>query len=614
MRTLGFHFAAVTAAVTTTMAASMFASPAWAAHAYSLWGDVKYPAGFTHFDYVNPNAPKGGELVAVSNLRVSTFDKYNPFTSKGTSPAYLSEMLFDSLLTGSNDELGTAYGLLAEDIDVPPDGLSATFKLRSNARFHDGKPVQAADVKYTFDTLNSKYVSPGYRTVLEDVERVEVLSLLTVRFVFKRKNRELPLTVGGLPIFSREWGKGKKFDEVVTDVPIGSGRYKIGDVKYGKDITYVRDPSYWGDKLNVNVGSGNFNRITIKIYKDNVARLEGLKAGEYDFMQFYSAADWARRAKGKRFDSGDLVKGEFQHSLPTGFQSYIFNTRRELFKDIRVRQAIGLAHDFNWMSRQLFYGQYKPVNGLFGNTECESKGSPSPEELALLEPWRSQIPPAVFGPVARQPNADGQDQLRENLRRAQALLKDAGWTVQDGVLRNAQGWPMVIEYVDSAESRASTLSAWQRNLAKLGIELKLRATDFSLYQQRLQKFDYDMASLAFQGTNNPGAEYADLFGSKAADVEDSGNYSGIKNKTVDALIERMVTAQNKTDFFASCRALERVISQSHIMVPQWYSGKHNVAYNPRKLVKPAITPPYYRADTWLMGYWWAASAEASVKK
>jgi microcin C transport system substrate-binding protein len=587
--------------------AAFLTAPAWAAHGYALWGDLKYPAGFAHFAYVNPIAPKGGELVAVSNIRTSTFDKYNPFTIKGNSPAYLSEMLFDTLLVGSSDELGSGYGLLAEDVEVPADGMSATFKLHTNARFHDGKPVQAADVKHSFDTLNSKYTTPGYRTLLEDVERAEVLGPLTVRFVFKRKNRELPLTVGSLPIFSREWGKGKTFDQVVTDTPIGSGRYKIGPVVYGKDITYVRDPSYWGDKLNVNIGGGNFDRITIKIYKDNVARLEGMKAGEFDFMQFYSAGDWARRANGKRFDSGDIVKGEFKHSLPAGFQSYIFNTRREQFKDIRVRQAIGLAHDFNWMSRQLFYGIYKPVNGLFGNTACEAKGLPSPEELALMEPYRALIPADAFGTAARQPNADGQDNLRANLRRAQALLKDAGWTVKDGVLRNAQGWPMVIEYIDSQESKGATLSSWQRNLAKLGIELKLRATDFALYQQRLQKFDYDMASLAFPGTNNPGSEYADLFGSKAATVEDSGNYSGIQNKAVDSLINTMVTAQNKADFYASCKALERVISHSHIMVPQWYGGQHNVAYNPRKIIKPAITPQYYRADSWLIGNWWSAS-------
>jgi microcin C transport system substrate-binding protein len=588
------------------------ASPAWASHAYSLWGDIKYPPGFAHFDYVNPKAPKGGELVAVSNLRVSTFDKYNPFTIKGSVPAYLSEMLFESLLTGSADELGTAYGLLAEDVEVAADGLSATFKLRSNARFHDGKPVLAADVKHSFDMLISKYAQPGFRTLLEDVDRVELVDPLTVRYIFKRKNRELPLTVGGLPVFSREWGKGKTFDQIVTDIPIGSGRYKIGPVVYGKDITYVRDPSYWGEKLNVNVGAGNFDRITIKIYKDNVARLEGLKAAEFDFMQFYSAGDWARRANGKRFSSGDIVKGEFKHSLPTGFQSYIFNTRRDLFKDVRVRQAIGLAHDFNWMSRQLFYGLYKPVNGLFGNTDCAAIGLPNAQESALLEPWRSELPPDTFGSMARQPNADGNEQLRENLRRAQALLKEAGWNVQGGVLRNAKGEALVIDYLDSQEARGATLSSWQRNLSKLGIQLKLRAVDFALYQQRLAKFDFDMISINFPGTNSPGAEYADLFGSKAAQVEDSGNYSGVQSKAVDALIDRMVTAQNKAELLPACRALERVIAHSHLMIPQWYSGQHNVAYNPRKIAKPEKTPKYYRADGWLLTMWWAQSAGSRV--
>jgi microcin C transport system substrate-binding protein len=585
--------------------AGLTTAPVWAAHAYSLWGDIKYPAGFAHFDYANPKAPKGGELVAVSNLRVSTFDKYNPFTIKGTSPAYLSEMLFESLLTSSADELGTAYGLLAEDVDVASDGMSATFKLRQNARFHDGKPVLAEDVKYSFDTLNGKYVSPAYRSALEDVDRAEVISPSVIKFHFKRKNRELPLTVGGLPVFSREWGKGKTFDKVITDTPIGSGRYKIGPVNYGKDITYVRDPKYWGDALNVNAGSGNFERITIKIYKDNVARLEGLKAGEFDFMQFYSAGDWSRRAVGKRFDSGDLTKGVFKHSLPTGFQSYVFNTRLPKFQDVRVRQAIGLAHDFNWMSRLLFYGIYKPVNGLFGNTDCAASGLPGAEELALLEPLRSQVPSAVFGSMAMQPNADGKDNLRNNLVRARDLLAESGWTVQGGVLKNAKGEAMTIEYLDSQESKSATLASWQRNLAKLGISLKLRAVDFALYQQRLQKFDFDMVSLAFGGTNNPGAEYADMFGSKAADVEDSGNYAGLKNKAIDSLIDRMVTAQTKAELLPACRAFERVIAHSHTMVPQWYSGQHNLAYNPRKLAKPAVEPKYYKADAWLLNNWWA---------
>ncbi len=577
----------------------------WAAHAYALWGDIKYPPGFNHFDYVNPNAPKGGELVLVSNLRVSTFDKYNPFTIKGTEPAYLSGLLFETLLTSSLDEAATGYGLLAEDVTVADDGLSAVFKIRPQARFHNGQPVQAADVKHSFDTLMGKYAKPGYKSQFEDVERAVVVDALTVRFDFKRKNRELPLTVGGIPVFSRAWGEGKSFDKVVMDIPIGSGPYQIGLVNFGKDITYMRDPKYWGKDLNVRKGSGNFERMTVKIYKDNVARLEGLKAGEFDFMQFYSAGDWARRANGKRFNSGDLVKGEFQHKLPTGFQSFIFNTRRAKYADVRVREAIGLAMDFDWMSRLMFYGQYKRVNGLFGNTDCAASGEPSPQELALMEPYRAQIPAAAFGPMTVPPNSDGKDNLRANLKRALALLQDAGWTVQNGVLKNAKAEPFVLEYLDSQESRQGTYSAFQRNLAKLGIELRFRFNDFALYQQRLAKFDFDMITINFQGTQSPGADYAELFGSKSADVEDAGNYAGVKSKAVDAIVDKMVTANSKAALVPACRALDRVIAHSHIFIPQWYSGQHNVAYNPQKLAKPDLVPPYYRVDSWMMDTWWA---------
>jgi microcin C transport system substrate-binding protein len=358
-------------------------SPLWAAHGYALWGDLKYPANFPHFDYVNPAAPKGGELRLVSNLRVSTFDKYNPFTIKGSAPAYLSDLMFDSLLSGSLDETGSGYGLLAQDVVVAADGLSATFSLRPEARFHNGDPVLAEDVKYSFDALMGPFTSPAYKTVLFDVAGLEVLDARTLRYRFKKPNRELPLTVGALPVFSRAWGaeggKPKPFDQIVTDVPIGSGPYKIGPVRFGKDITYVRDANYWAKDLNVRRGTANFDRITVKIYKDGTARLEALKAGEFDLMRFFSAGDWARRVNGKRFDSGELVKREYPHRLPTGFQSYVLNTRRELFKDGRGRQALGLALDYEWMNRQLFYNAYQRVNGLFGNTDCQATGSLSPQ-------------------------------------------------------------------------------------------------------------------------------------------------------------------------------------------------------------------------------------------
>ena len=588
---------------------SVVCSPLWAAHGYALWGDLKYGANFPHFDYVNPNAPKGGELRLVSNLRVSTFDKYNPFTIKGSAPAYLADLMFDSLLTGVLDETGAGYGLLARDVDVAPDGLSATFRLAPEARFHNGDPVLALDVKYSFDTLMGPYTSPAYKSLLEDVAGLEGLDERTVRYRFKKPNRELPLTVGGLPVFSRAWGrvngKLKSFDQIVTDIPIGSGPYKIGPVRFGKDITYVRDPNYWARDLNVKRGSNNFDRITVKIYKDGTARLEALKAGEFDLMRFFSAGDWARRVNGKRFDSGELVKAEFKHGLPTGFQSYVLNTRRDKLKDIRVRQALGLALDFEWMNRQMFYNAYQRVNGLFGNTDCQASGMPSAQELALMTPWRQDIPPAAFGPMAVAPRTDGDSSLRANLRQAQSLLKAAGWEVRDGALRNAQGQAFEIEYLDSNESGARMAAPWARNLEKLGITLSFRPVDFALYQQRLQKFEFDITSIAYGGTHNPGQEYADMFGSKAAEQEDSGNFAGVKNPAVDALISAMTSARSKAELLPACRALDRVISHSHFLIPQWSAGTHRMVYNSWRLAKPESMPPYAAGEGWAIDTWWA---------
>ena len=592
---------------------ALSASPVWSAHGYALWGDLRYPPGFAHFAYVNPAAPKGGELRLVSNLRVSTFDKYNPFTLRGSAPAYLSDLMFDSLLTGALDETGAGYGLLAEDVDAASDGLSVTFRLRREARFHNGDPVLAADVKHSFDTLMGPYTSPAYKTILEDVAGLDVIDERTVRYRFKKPNREMPLTVGGLPVFSRAWGDAvdpktgqrKSFDQVVMDFPIGSGPYKIGPVQFGKDITYVRDPAYWARDLPVRRGTANFDRITVKIYKDATARLEALKAGEFDLMRFFSAGDWARRVNGKRFNTGELVKAELVHRLPTGFQSYVLNTRRQPLDDIRVREALGLAMDYEWMNRQMFYGAYQRVQGLFGNTDCSPTGEPGPDELALMQPWRSQLPAAAFGPMYAPPRTDGQDSLRGNLRKAQALLREAGWTVQGGQLRNARGQAMVLEYLDSAETGARVVTPWARNLEKLGIELKFRPVDFALYQQRLRGFDFDIISIAYGGTPNPGAEYADLFGSQAAKTEDSGNFAGVSSPAVDALLARMVNARIKPDFLAACRALDRVISHSHYLIPQWSATTHRMVYNAWRLDRPKDMPPYAAGEAWAIDTWWS---------
>lgn len=585
-------------------------SPAgWTAHGYSLWGDLKYPAGFTHFDYVNPSAPQGGELRLVSNQRVSNFDKYNPFTIRGSAPAYLAALMFDTLLTPSLDETASAYGLLASDVVVADGGLSATFKLRPEARFHNGDPVVAADVRHSYDTLMSPQTMPAYKTLLEEVAGLDVIDERTVRFRFKTPNRELPLTVGTIPVFSRKWGvvdgKPKPFDQVIMDQPIGSGRYRIGPVVFGRDITYVRDPNYWARDLNVKRGTDNFDRITVKIYKDHTARLEGFKAGEFDLLQVFSAGDWARRVNGRRFDSGELVKGEFAHRLPSGFQSYVLNTRKPKLSDARVREALGLAMDYEWMNRQMFYNSYIRVNGLFGNTDCETRGVPTAEELALLEPWRGKVPDAVFGPMTVPPRTDGDSSLRANLRKARELLRQAGWEVRNGALRNARGEPMVLEYLDSREGGVRTVGPWIRNLEKLGIRLNFRSVDYALYQQRVDRFEYEMISIAFQGTNNPGQQYVEIFGSKAADTPSSGNFAGVKNPAVDALLRRMTGARTLAEMLPACHALERVIAHSHYLIPQWTVNVHRMAYNASRLGKPPQMPPYTQAETWAISTWWA---------
>jgi microcin C transport system substrate-binding protein len=442
------------------------------------------------------------------------------------------------------------------------------------------------------------------------VAGADVLDAHTVRFRFKKPNRELPLTVGRLPIFSQRWGqdaggRGKPFDQVIMDIPIGSGPYRVGPVKFGKDITYVRDANYWAKDLNVRKGTANFDSITVKIYKDNTAKLEALKAGEFDLMRFFSAGDWARRVNGRKFDSGELRKVEFKHRLPTGFQSYVYNTRREKLRDVRVRQALGLAMDFEWMSRQMFYGAYQRVQGLFGNTDCQATGVPDAQELALLTPWRTQIPPAVLGPMLEAPRTDGSNSLRGNLRLAQSLLKQAGWVYRDGALRNARNEVFELEYLDSNEGGARVVTPWVRNLEKIGVRLQFRPVDFALYQQRLQKFDFDIVSLAYSGTHNPGQEFADYFGSKAANQEDSGNHSGIQSPAVDALVRSMVSATTRAQLLPACRALDRVVAHSHLLLPQWSAPSHRMVFNAWRLDKPDAMPPYAQGETWAMNTWWA---------
>ncbi len=586
-------------------------SPVWAAHAYAQFGDIKYPPGFAHFDYVNPDAPKGGDFSLVPPTRISNFDKYNPFTLKGNAPPGLSALVFETLLTGTFDEPTTAYGLLAEDVEVPADRRSATFRLNPKARFHNGDPVLAEDVRHSFERLVSKEAAPQYRVYFGNVQSVTVIDERTVRFTFKEANAEMPLLVGvSLPIFSRKWGlvdgRSKPFDQIVTDIPIASGPYRIGKVNFGKDISYQRDPTYWARDLNVRRGLFNFDRVTYRVYADDKVRLEAFKAGEFDFIQAFIAKEWAREYRGRKFDSGELIKREFEHGNAGDFQGFMLNTRRPVFRDVRVREAIGLAMDYEWMNRQLFFNSYARLRGYFVASDFEAKGMPGAEELAVLEPLRRHLRDEVFTqPVPMPPDTLPPNSLRGNLRRAKALLEAAGWSYRDGALRNERGEPLVIEFLDNQGSMGRVVLPFMQNLAKLGIRANYKVVDFALLQKRQDVFDFDIVSVRILGSEAPGAELLARFGSAAADTEGSSNLIGVKNPAVDKLLERAVAATTRSELVASLRALDRVLRHEHYVVPAWFSSRHRVAYRSGRFELPERTPRYYEPEAWALSTWWA---------
>lgn len=606
-RELGYIHAAMRLTKLVACCAVLAAAPLQdvrAGEAYAQFGDVRYPAGFAHFAWVNPAAPKGGDIELVPPLRITTFDKFNPFTLKGTAPPGLGALVFESLLTGTMDEPSTAYGLLAEDVEVAPDRLSVTFRLRREARFHDGTPVSAEDVKHSFDTLMSKQAAPGYRVRFSDIRQAVVTAPLTVRFDLRTPSAELPLLVGSIPVFSRAWGAGKPFDQVVSEHPVATGPYRIGRMNMGRDITYVRDEGYWARDLNVRRGMFNFDRITFKIYKDATAQTEAFKAGEFDYIQVFRAREWARTYAGKRFESGELVRRELETRNAGDFQGFLINIRREKFRDPRVREAIGLAFDFEWMYRQLFYRSYTRVRGFFNASDFEAKGLPEGDELAVLEPLRARLPGAVFSaPVPVPPSTDPPGSLRKNLLRARQLLAEAGWTYRDGALRNGKGEPFVMEYLDSGGGEV-LFTPYSQALARLGIRAEYRRADFALIQKRLDVFDFDLFTIRAPGTETPGAELLDRFGSKSAATQGSGNLIGVSDPAVDALLELAVASTTRPQLVARLRALDRVLRHGHFVVPQYYGNTFRIAYRGGKFAEPAVAPWYYRPDDWILRTWW----------
>ena len=579
---------------------------AFAAHAFSLYDTPKYPAGFTHFDYVNPDAPKGGELFLANPDRRSSFDKFNPFSLKGVAAAGVSSLMFETLAVSSGDEVATMYGLLADDMVLAPDRLAMTFHINSKARFNNGDPVLAADVKYSFDTLMAKG-APQFKSIFAEVKRCVVVDEHTVRFEFKSLNHELPLIVGSVPVFSRKWAAGTEFDQIQLVAPIVSGPYLIDRYDTGRSISYKLNPDYWGTNLPVRKGTFNFSRINYRFYKDDVAKLEAFKAGEFDLVVEYSAKNWARSYKGPKFTSGEIIKRELTHSNGAGMQGFVMNLRRPQFQDVRVRRALALALDYEWMNRQLFFGSYKRIYSFFNNSAMAATGFPSADELKLLEPLRDKLDPAVFGPAPIPPNTDAPRSLRANLLEAVELLRRAGWTYRDGALRNTKGEPFAFEIIDDQSALSRVISVYIRNLEKLGIQVTQRTADFALVQKRMDEFDFDMTSIRFPDVSSPGNEMFDMFGSKAADEKGSNNAWGLKDPAVDRLVEKLVAADSRQQLVATARALDRVLLHKHIVVTHWYSSTHRVAYRDRFGI-PATAPLYYQADPYVISTWWQQKA------
>jgi microcin C transport system substrate-binding protein len=551
---------------------------------------------------VNPDAPRGGTLTLDG---FGSFDKLNPFTLRGVVAAGVTVLMFDTLTEQADDEPFSVYGLLAESMAFAEDGLSITFRLNPKARFSNGDPVLAADVKHSFDTLLSKQAHPRWRNYFGDVKAATVLDDRTIRFEFRRRNHELHMILGQVPVFSRKWGDGKPFDQVVQDMPIASGPYAVERADWGRGIVYRKRDDYWANDLPTRRGMFNFERIQYRYFRDEVARLEGFKAGQFDWIYENSAKNWARGHTGPKYRSGEIVKRTFEHHNSAGIQGFVMNIRRPLFQDVRVRQALAKAFDFEWMNRQVFYGQYVRSPSYFTNSEMEARGLPGPAELALLEPLRDKLDAAVFTKEAPiPPDTIAPVTLRDNLREALVLLKEAGWTVAaDGRLRNAQGAPFDFEVLSYSRALERIAVPWARNLEKLGIRVNLRVTDPVLFQKRADEFDYDVTVQSYGASQTPGNELLDRFSSAAADTAGSDNIVGIKDPAVDALIERLLQSRTREELVVAAQALDRVLRHGWYLVPHFYVAAHRVAYRDQ-FAFPKVLPRYYSAQAWTIKTWW----------
>jgi len=590
-------------------------SQALAAHAVAQFGSPKYPADFKHFDYAEPNAPHSGKLTLSTTSQNSSFDKFNPFTLRGRAAPGLLELMFETLTVLSLDEPNTQYGLLAQDIEVAPDFGSVIFRLHPKARFSNGDPVTAKDVKYSYEVLTSRKASPRFKSYFSEIEEVAVIDNLTVKFSFKRKGRDLSFVAGSLPVFSSRWSvdaKGAKleFDKLRLEKPIASGPYLIDQADSGSNIAFKRNPNYWGNDIPVRRGSFNFDVVDYKLYKDRDTQVAALRAREYNFFSEVQMRYWCCQYIGKHFDSGELVKEVLPHNNPPAMNGWVVNLRRERFADPRVRLALNYTLDFEWINDKIFASEFKRVNSYFSGTSSAATGLPSSAELKVLEPYRQQLPAEVFGPMFEQPTNTHPGDIRRNLKKALELFEQAGWTNRDGVLRNAKGEPFVLE-VTGSRSQSPYLDPIYRNLALVGIVVNKKLTDAATGRRRMNSFDYDYTSVSLREARMPGAELWRNFNSKDSDVAGSENIAGVKSPVVDELIKKLLNSADQAEFEVTAKALDRVLIHGHYFIPWRYLTKHYLIYN-KALQRPKTLPLYYSATEWATQYWWAAPGGATT--
>ncbi len=579
------------------------ASVVQAAHGISIDGQLKYPPDFEQFAYTSPKARPGGELVLHD---LGSFDKMNPFTLKGTAPFGLDTLVFETLAVPSLDEPFATYGLIAKDIALAADRLSVTFTLDERARFSDNSPVTVEDVKFSLETLKSDQVHPFYPYYYQDISGAEILDQHQIRFNFARANRELHMIAAQIPVFSRafyqEHGFAPPAGAEVMLAPRGSGPYIIDTVKQGKSITYRRNPDYWAQDHPTRRGLFNFDRLTINYYKDQIVAVEAFKAHEFDFMLVNIAKQWARDMQGGKFANGTIVKKVFPHHNNAGMQGFLMNTRRSQFKDRRVRQALGLALDFEWTNNALFFDQYRRSHSYFSNSPLAAIGDPQGLELQYLQAFRATLPPEIFTTPPTPGETHGRDGLRTHLRQARQLLADAGWQVREGVLQNDQGKPFEFEILLVSPSFERVMAPYVKNLEKLGIQADYRTIDPALYTDRLQNFDFDMIVQVYGQSQSPGNEQRNYWHSESAATKGSRNLAGIADPAVDAMVERIIYATTQQELTAACRALDRILWYGYYLVPNWFMDGHRIAYH-NLFDQPEQLPLYYDPYQLLMTWW-----------